>query len=379
MNVHHVSSPSDMASRPMLWTLSILTIPGREQYLIHLLQSLNEQEFYNAACITVVYNRHVSAEEERKIEQLVKQHSPNLPLELYFNQFDTSIVGGRNFQLNLCKTPMIVFIDDDITLHGQIFPSLLQLFRSHDVAILGIPSKIGATEEQFKPRTTTPFVTIGDIRFMPVQGMMIASYRKLLVDVGGFNPRRRYWGEWTELNLRLWRWGYPTGYMMNNGFLRHWEDAPDSPTRSLEGREKHVLWGLMCTALEYNAVDITEATEVFWQLIEERYLAYSFGDNLSLKNLLKTVLELMPELSSQWSAITQYQTQTARHPYHFMPFHNFTEKEVQEVLTHAKDRIAPYRSDILFSETTPPADAPRKTNRFWNFIANTRLQRFFRR
>lgn len=116
---------------------------------------------------------------------------------------------------------------------------------------------------------------------MPIQGMMVATYRKLLVDTGGFNIRRRYWGEWTELSLRLWRLGFPTGYVTQHGFLRHWEDAPDSPTRSLAGRELHVLWGLICTALEYNAVDSNEATEVFWQLVEKRYLTYSFGSNLS--------------------------------------------------------------------------------------------------
>ena len=360
-----------------LWTMSILTIPGREAYLHNLLRSLNEQEFYNEAVITVVYNKHVSADEERLIEQHIKESSPVLPIEVYFNQFDTSIVGGRNFQLNLCKTLLIVFIDDDVTLHGTIFPMLIQHFRFTPIGILGIPSLVGNTEQGFKPRSGTPSVTLGDIRYMPVQGMMIAGYRKLLVDVGGFNTRRRYWGEWTELNLRLWRWGYPTGYMMNQGFLRHWEDAPDSPTRSLTGREMNVLWGLMCTALEYNAVDINEATEVFWQLIEERYLAYSFGDSLTIKNLLKSVLALMPQLSAEWSAIQQFQVQTTRHPFQFMPFHNFTEEEVREVLRAAEDRILPYRADILFSETTPPNNRITRQRRTFFAKARSVVTKFF--
>jgi len=349
-----------------LWTISILTIPGREYYLQNLLRSLNEQEFYNGAVITVVYNKHIPAEAERSIEQSIRNASPVLPVEVYFNQFDTSIVGGRNFQLNLCKTPLIVFIDDDVTLHGRIFPELLQYFRQTPIGIVGLPSYVNDTEQLFKPRSGTPFVNIGSIRFMPVHGMMIAGYRKLFIDIGGFNVRRRYWGEWTELNLRMWRCGYPTGYMMDQGFLRHWEDAPDSPTRSLSGREFNVVWGLICTALEYNAVDVTEATEVFWKLIEERYLAYSFGDSLSMKNLLKTVLMLMPELSAQWSSMMQFQTHTAKHPFQFMPFHNFTESEVLDVLQSAEERILPYRADILFSETTPNTAATRK--RHWQRI-----------
>ncbi len=365
-------------NRRALWTLSILTIPGRERYLENLVRSLNEQEFYNNAVIVVVYNRQVSADEERSIEQFINQTSENLPIEVYFNQFDTSIVGGRNFQLNLCKTPLIVFIDDDVTLHEHIFPALLQEFLSKPVAILGVPSKIGATEDQFKPRSNTPFVTLDDIRFMPVQGMMIATYRKLLVDVGGFNTRRQYWGEWTELNLRLWRWGYPTGYMMNHGFLRHWEDAPDSPTRSLARREQHVVWGLICTALEYNAVDTTEATEVFWQLVQERYLAYSFGDTLSAKHLLQTVLSLMPQLSAEWSSIVHFQKQAEQHPFQFMPFHNFTEEEVRSVLLGAKDRMRSYQADILFSETSPPQPTPKIQRRtFSRFFSFSRLKRLF--
>ena len=106
--------------------------------------------------------------------------------------------------------------------------------------------------------------------------------------------------------MHIWRHGYPTGYVLGRGFLRHWHKAPESPTRSMTGRELHVLWGLMCTALEYDAVSINEATDAFWRLAQDRYLAYSFGEQPSPKQLLASVLELMPKLSREWPAIHAY-------------------------------------------------------------------------
>jgi len=58
----------------------------------------------------------------------------------------------------------------------------------------------------------------------------------------------------------------------------------------MDGRAKHVLWGLICTALEYDAVDMSHATETFWRLVQDRYLAYSFGEELSHQELLRATL-----------------------------------------------------------------------------------------
>lgn len=59
-------------------------------------------------------------------------------------------------------------------------------------------------------------------------------------------------------------------------------------------------------ALEYDAVDITEETESFWKLVAERYLAYSFGPDISSKSLLSAFLRLVPRLMSEWSRIAEH-------------------------------------------------------------------------
>jgi hypothetical protein len=212
---------------------------------------------------------------------------------------------------------------------------------------------VNDTSELFKPRVTTPHVTRDHLRYMTVQGMAVAGYRRLFLDVGGFNPRRRFWGEWTELNLRLWRQGFPTAYAMDGAYLRHWHNAPNSPTRNRTGRETEVLWGVMCTALEYDAVDINEHTESFWKLVADRYLPYSFGPEMSSKSLLSATLRLASRLTADWGRIQEFREETRKHPFKFAPFAAITEKDVDTVLAHAQDKIAPYRSEVWPSAPAP--------------------------
>ena len=337
-----------MKNKNPLWNISILTIPGREEYLKKLIQSLNEQEFKKGAKLIVVYN-HDQKTEHYKVESDIRSYSKKLPLSVYFNNADTSISGGRNFQLNISKSPLICFIDDDITVHGDVFPAIENTLQNEPLGLVGVPSYTEDTDALFKPRENTPSINKGNLKFMPVQGMLIAGYRQLFCDIGSFNPRRFYWGEWTEFNLRLLRSGYPTAYLMDRGYLRHWHKAPSSPTRSLSGREKNVLWGLICTAIEYDAVDINEATESFWRLVDERYLVYSFGEELNVKNLLKTTLEIMPRVARHWNDIAFFRQEVEKHRFKFMPFQKLTEQELEEVIKNAVAEIESYRSDAFDS------------------------------
>ena len=247
------------------------------------------------------------------MERTIRSWVGGLDVEVHFNNGDPTISGGRNYQLNLVKSPLVCFVDDDITVHGDAFLTVEEAMRRIPAGLVGLRSYREDTDELFKPRDSTPHVITPEFRYQPVHGMLVASYTNLLRDVGGFNPRRRFWGEWTELNLRMWRSGFPSGHVMTGGYLRHWEKAPDSPTRNMDGRAKHVLWGLICTALEYDAVDMSQATETFWRLVQERYLAYSFGEELSHQELLRATLELVPDLSAEWAAITAFRSHVAEH------------------------------------------------------------------
>jgi hypothetical protein len=324
------------------WTISVLTIPQREAYVQQLVESLAEARVTRGAQVSIVYNWD-SRESPATIEQRLRRLCRGVPIHVTFNTTEPTIAAGRMQQLNACKTPLICFIDDDVTVHGDLLGTLDHAINATALGIAGVPSYVENTTERFKPRDNTPFVDHDGVRFMSVQGMLIGGYRRLFLDIGGFNLRRRFWGEWTELNLRMWRSGFPTGYLMDGAILRHWHRAPESPTRNRVGREVDVLWGLMCTALEYDAVDITEETEGFWRLVAERYLAYSFGPNVSAQSLLSAFLRLVPRLTGEWSGIAEFRERTRRHPFRFAPFATLTANDVQQLLAHSAPRIAEYR------------------------------------
>jgi glycosyltransferase involved in cell wall biosynthesis len=338
------------------WTFTMLTIPSRVEYLGRLLQSLAVLPAAQPFEVVIVYNS-ATEEEPMAVEQRIRAMAPSLPVRVYINSTDPTIGGGRRVQLSVCRTPLVAFIDDDLTLHGDVLRAIEDTLRARPVGIVGLPSYEEDTDTRFKPRDSTPHVDVDGIRYMPVQGMMVAGYRRLFSDIGGFNPRRQFWGEWTEFNLRMWRHGFPTGYVLDRGFLRHWHKAPESPTRNMSGREQHVLWGLMCTALEYDAVSINEATDAFWRLAQDRYLQYSFGEQPSSKQLLASVLELMPRLSREFPAIHAFADDAKRHPFHFKPFEPLDEAQVRTVIAHAQNAIAPYRAALFDDDTValPPA------------------------
>lgn len=326
------------------WTITALTIPGREDYLRKLIESLDAQDIPGGGRVLVVFNRAIR-EELARVESRIQSWARRVPVDVFFNNGDPTISGGRNYQLNLAKSPLVCFVDDDCTLHDDVMGTLDDALRRVPAGLVGVRSYVEDTDTIFKPRDSTPHVETPEFRFQPVQGMLVAGYTNLLRDIGGFNPRRRFWGEWTELNLRMWRSGFPTGHVMRGGYLRHWEQAPDSPTRNMEGRAQQVLWGLICTALEYDAIDMTQATESFWRLVEERYLAYSFGDQLTNQELLRAVLGLVPELSAAWPSITAFRDEARSHPFDFKPFQPVTEADLVKVVPHARRRLRHYRSD----------------------------------
>ena len=338
-----------------LWTFSALTIPSRQEFLHRLLQSLETIGDKQRFEVVVIYNA-TTPEEPTVVEKRIQRLAPSLRIRVYLNTAEPTIGGGRRVQLAVCRTPLMAFVDDDLTLHGDILGTLEDALASRPMGIVGLPSYEEDTDRRFKPRESTPYVNVDDIRYMPVQGMLVAGYRRMIADNGGFNRRRQFWGEWTEFNLRMWRHGYPTGYVMDRAFLRHWHKAPESPTRNMGGRERHVLWGLLCTAIEYDAVSINEATEAFWRLVQDRYLTYSYGEQPTPKQLLATVLELMPRLSHEFGAMRTFAEEARGHPFQFKPFEPLNEEQVRKVITYASEAIDAYRPDWLLdasARTTP--------------------------
>lgn len=334
------------------WTLAILTVPGREPFLDRLAESVRALPATRGVELLVIHNSSAPVD-LTALERRMRAKSGRR-CRAVANASEPTIAAGRRLQVSLARTPLLCFVDDDCTLHGDVFGALERELQRVPVGMLGLPSFDADTGEPFKPRPTTPAVEHDGLRFMPIQGMLVATYRQLLLDVGNFAAHRRFWGEWTELNTRLWRLGYATAYVRQAGTIRHWTRAPGSPTRDLSGRERNIVWGLLCTALEYDLVR-APGDIAFWQLVASRYLPYAYGRPPSAIDLLRTVGDLVPQLAAEWPAIAAHAERARQHPFPFSPFHEWTPDDVTLVLSGAADRLAPYRAQAF-----PPPAPPRR-------------------
>jgi hypothetical protein len=325
------------------WTLAILTLPSREEYLGRLVQSLAATVDPARAEVLILRNdglEPLAADARARLEALAGA----LPLRFLAGHADPTITRGRNALLAACRTARICYLDDDVTVHGDLLRSLDDALAAEPLALVGLPSFENDSDRLHKPRPDTPAVAQASVRWMPVHGLLCAGYTEVFRDAGGFRERRRFWGEWTELNIRLWRMGLPTGYWMGGAHLRHWTAAPDSPTRNRARKEHDIVWGLLCTALEYDAGVGTPGSEAFWQLIATRYLPYAFGRGLSAERVFAVTVELLPKLGAEWRSIEADRKRAQRHPFDFRPFQPLTMRQVASVRRYARRALRRVRA-----------------------------------
>jgi GT2 family glycosyltransferase len=325
------------------WTLAILTLPSREEYLGRLVQSIAATVDPSRAEVLILRNdgpEPLAADARARLESL----AGTLSLRFLPGHADPTIPRGRNALLAACRTARICFLDDDVTVHGDLLRSLDDALAAEPLALVGLPSFENASDKLHKPRPDTPAVAQASVRWMPVHGLLCAGYTEVLQQAGGFRERRRFWGEWTELNLRLWRMGLPTGYWMKGAHVRHWTAAPDSPTRNRAHKEREIVWGLLCTALEYDAGVDTPGSEAFWRLIASRYLPYAFGRGLSAESVFAVIVELLPSLGAEWRAIEADRKRARRHPFDFRPFQPLSLRQVASVRRHARRALRRVRA-----------------------------------
>ena len=137
------------------WTITALTIPGREEYLRQLIESRDALTVPGGARLTVVYDKPIRDGQDA-IERRVRGWSKRHACDVFFNNGDPTISGGRNFQLNVCKTPLLCFVDDDVTVHGDLFPTLEAALRTVPAGIVGARSYVEGSDVLFKPAASMP-------------------------------------------------------------------------------------------------------------------------------------------------------------------------------------------------------------------------------
>jgi hypothetical protein len=112
------------------WTVTALTIPGRENYLRQLIQSLEATVIPGGARLVIVYNRAIR-DELADVERSIRSWVSEIEVEVHFNNGDPTISGGRNYQLNLVNSPLVCFVDDDVTVHGDAFLTIEEAMQRY--------------------------------------------------------------------------------------------------------------------------------------------------------------------------------------------------------------------------------------------------------
>lgn len=368
-------------------------MPVRHDHFGRLIDSL-EPYMKSGIHIKVLINQPSNHESEKMQKTFNRKygHHANFSIDIYDS--DThSIPEGRNHLIKTTNTPFFAGIDDDLVIQGKdVFKRLENILRRGSLAMIGLPSyNIETPEILFKPREKTPkFITESnkDILFMKVEGMFFAGFTELFKDIDGFCERRRFWGEWTELNNRLTRLGYATGMFFPKDIkLLHDEKALGSPTRDRSDKKEHLLYGVLAMLIEHGVGSEGKTYKDFRDVLEnvnDTYVKEYFSSNLSIERLLYKISKdvvtqmnsynpnlpfLMPKyhnrayvdevtdiismlgnsvlkrLQEDWKEILLYREARKADPFDFMPLVDISDKW-PALITRSKEQLTPYLSRI---------------------------------
>ncbi|HIH32013.1 TPA: glycosyltransferase family 2 protein [Candidatus Woesearchaeota archaeon] len=325
-------------------SLGIITLPSRKEYLFKLLESVKSVSS-SGIRVNILINAKVDNNGAGNLENAVKEY-PNTTVTTY-NSETYSIPEARNKILSICETPLIGLIDDDCTIHGEhVFENLVDTLKKTNLAMIGLKSYVDDSDVMFKPRKTTPKEVINGVTYMKIEGLFALAYSQLLRDVGGFNERKRFWMEWTDINTVMHRNGYPTGLDMNAGYLRHWMGAPDSATRGRKDRVYDVIYGLLATGLEFGCdYNVTELK--MWEMAESTFLKYENENDIKVRELLPKLVTVLPRIIRDAEKIKVYGDRLKSLPFNIMPFENITREQWLELTQYASHHMQKYKSGLL--------------------------------
>ena len=420
--------------------LVFLTIPSREQQVLQLLSSLSSlnPKKYN---LVFVCNTEKNKDAEEFTQRVIKNSNLKLKTQIIYNS-EKTIPTGRNKGLlksisNMKKgTRLTYIIDDDILIHKpeKLFSFLEQglqytAFVSYPSFHVSGLSKTKSRQELNKiikeiqegnlekdcleymslekPRNYTPFkgqkYEIARVLYGHVHGNLLLFLTKTLEEIKNnfdeehiLDPLREWYGEWTELNYRLQRFGLIGGYFYRSSNNRdHLDNAnewgliihnnlevSDSPTRTMATRNTNMLKSYIYLAIESNIVPLDipqeELMDRFIKLLDcdyrflkkdRRELAkllqlrystkkYLFGkENIShnqfIKRRKKIILNILKEIFTNkelHSVLVKKKMNYENAPFNLAPFEQLSTFKFDEVLRHQNDLLKPFREDVFKNE-----------------------------
>ncbi|MBW2983769.1 hypothetical protein KY361_01495 [Candidatus Woesearchaeota archaeon] len=416
----------------------VLTIPSRERQIGTFLTCLGDldRKKYN---IILVCNTEKNQESESFVKKVFEKYNlGSLPYQVVYNP-EKTIPSGRNVGLmrsiqNIVKgTRLTYMIDDDIVIYKpkELFDFLEQGLQY--AAFVGYPtfevSRLPKTKrlaeanalvdtivakkelaaklfnflEVEKPRRYTPFrgekYENAYVLYGHVHGNLQLHFTKVLEKLqkehpgnGIFNQTRGWYGEHTELNYRLQRYGLIGGFLCRSpnkmehlynanewGLIFHNDiKVAESPTRTMRRRNENMLRAYIYLAIESDALPFDMPKEEFLKhfldllnsdfrflepriqefakLLQVRYSTqgYLFGTK-SMSNerferqRKKVIQKILNEIYSDKEikeSLLKRKIEYETTPFKLAPFQKFTKKGFNEFLRYQNEQLKKFREEI---------------------------------
>lgn len=417
----------------------VLTIPSREKQIgtfLTCLSGLNKDK-YNLIIVCNTEQNQDSEDFAKKV--LEKYNQGNFPCQIVYNPKKT-LPTGRNAGINcsiqnIAKGVRLTYIlDDDIVICNpkEIFDFLEQglqysAFVGYPTfeVITKLPKKKrleesnnlinAATAKQpldtksldfleiEKPRRYTPFkgqkYENAYVLYGHVHGNLQLHFtrvlEKLQKEYGGneiFNSNRCWYGEFTELNYYMQRYGFIGGFLFRSpnkmehlrkanswGLIFHNDiQTAQSPTRTLRNRNENMLRAYVYLAIESNTVQLDMPKEEFLEhflrllnsdfrflkpsiqefakLLQIRYSTqdYLFGTGSmsneqferKRKNMIQKILDEVYSNKELKESLLKKKVEYETAPFKLAPFEQLSAKSFGEFLRYQNETLKPFREEI---------------------------------
>lgn len=318
------------------WTLCILTLPSRINSMLNLLMSLKKIEQGFNLNILYVGGR------EDKIHKLIYNTCKGIKNihNLKIKWKIVTITEGRNVLLKETHTDLIAFIDDDISFSRDILKIVDKNLKKYPLVLLGIKSYINNTNRIDKPRRTQyPYIRFKNFLLGPVFGIFVGGYTKVIKKIGGFDSRRKDWGEWVDLNFRLLNKGFAMGYLLRDVSVRHWTHNLDSPTRNKKDRHYDIIRGISLTAIDYNLT--ISFNNNFWKVVFSRYLNYAYDKKVTKEKLFFDTIKVFNQLIREDCWFNNINKE-----YKYIPYEEIKLSEWLKLLESSEKKLKIYKSTL---------------------------------
>jgi len=315
-------------------------------------------------CIHALFNSHglgetlnleviiVDDTPDESVESAVKSSfdGAQTPIHYMHPKKNQGISGAKNLGVKHAKHSILVFLDTDVMVEEDTVPKLIGTLKDNPTTALvgGSVHWIGGPRDgqMHKPETMMRRYGRGRVKYVEaVHGCLLCCYKQAFDEVGGFDTLFNMHGENADLDIRLWRAGYPLAYNPD-AILYHRYESSYSITRNVVDRHINIMRSMLLLCYKYDVKPDKDLYENFSVWMQDNWMRKTFASGKPFL-MAAALAESVDWLISNRNRI-QKRHRGVPHKFDFKPYEVFSDKRtLKECLTSAKKRIASLRRGVF--------------------------------